>query len=661
MIKKETIDKIYDSIDIVDVIGDFVNLKKRGANYVALSPFVNEKTPSFYVNPVKGIFKCFSSGIGGDAIKFVMENEKLNYPEALRYLAKKYAIEIAEDADPEELQKQKEEQSIRESLFNVNEFAKKYFYNALHESPEGLSIALSYLKERGLSPQIISKFEIGYSPNSKRAFTDYAIENGYTAEVLIKAGLTKSNEDHSWMVDAFNGRIVFPIHNISGRVVGFSARILTNDKNTAKYLNTAETDVYNKSKILFGLHLAKKNIIQKDNCYLVEGQMDVVSMFEALLDNTVASSGTALTVDQVRQIKKFTPNITILYDGDPAGIKATDRAIEIILQEGMNVRIVHFPDGDDPDSFFKKNDLAFFTEFVTKHANDFIQYKYELHETQIKSDPIFKATYLKEITRLFAFISDSIVRSIFIKKASTLFEVAEQILISEVNKIIRSGKHISHATEATVIEQEISALDAQLAEEPNQNKQSIRIQTLQDLEKEFIRYLILFGTFSFSFDLGEKPENKEENIIELTLAEMMVFEILNDEMHFTNPLYKKIFDLISEKVQEGNVPGETFYTSNSDNEISNLATNFIMGKDPLSKNWKEKFGVFIAEEKDLVKSFVIKNLNHYKLELVNLLIEKNSEGIKSAAEFEEAEILLRTQIKLTLAKQKYTHIYKPII
>ncbi|MCC7050386.1 MAG: DNA primase, partial [Bacteroidia bacterium] len=432
IIPEETVQRIRDTLRIEEVVGDFVNLKKRGANYVAHSPFVNEKTPSFVVSPVKGIFKCFSSGIAGDAVRFVMEHEKSSYPEALRYIAKKYNIEIEEKELSEE---DKQAASEREMLLNINRFVYHFFINQLNNTDEGKAIGLTYLNHRGLTPTTITNFGIGYSPEYRRAFTDYALVNGYTIEQLEKAGLVVKSERGNY--DFFFGRIVFPFFNLSGNIIGFSARTLSSDKTIAKYKNSPETEVYIKSKTLFGLYQARKAIAAENNCFLAEGQMDVISLSQAGLENVVASSGTSLTTEQIKLIKRYTTQVTILYDGDKAGIKATLRGIDMILREGLSVKMVLFPENEDPDSFSKKVSNAELKEYITNNSVDFIRYKTKVLLSESNNDPIKKIEVIKDIVSSLALIPDAITRSVYIKECSNLLDVTEQVLINEVKYLLR--------------------------------------------------------------------------------------------------------------------------------------------------------------------------------------------------------------------------------
>jgi DNA primase len=421
MITKATVDRIMEATDIVEVIGEFVQLKKRGANFVGLSPFANERTPSFTVSPAKGIFKDFSSGKGGSAVTFLMELEKFTYPEALKWLAKKYGIEVEETVEAAE---NKEEEHRRESLMIVTGYAAKFFHESLLNTDEGKAIGLSYFKERGFTNETITKFELGYSPDQWEAFTGDAIKQGYQEEFLVESGLSVKRDNGS-LYDRYRGRVMFPIHSFTGRIIAFGGRTLKSDKNVPKYVNSPESEIYHKSNVLYGLYFAKKAIREEDNCYLVEGYADVLSVHQAGIENVVASSGTSLTVEQIRLISRFTKNITILYDGDAAGIKASLRGLDMILEEGLNVKVVLFPDGDDPDSYVRKVGTAAFKSHIEKNKKDFILYKTDMLLGEAGNDPIKKSEVIREIVESIAKIPDSIKASVFIKECSHILQLDE--------------------------------------------------------------------------------------------------------------------------------------------------------------------------------------------------------------------------------------------
>ena len=432
MIRRDTIQTIIETARIEEVIGDFVSLKKRGSNYVGLCPFHNEKTPSFSVSPSKGIYKCFGCGKAGNVVNFVMEHEHYNYPEALKYLAKRYGIEVEEEEMTPEM---KQELDERESMFAVNDFVTRHLHQNLMETDEGKSIGLSYLKERDFLEATIEKFQLGYALDKRDDYSKHAIKHGYKKEVLVKTGLTIDKND--LLIDRFRGRVIFPIHNLTGKVIGFGGRILSSEKSTAKYINSPDSDIYNKSKVLYGIYFARNAIVKQDNCYLVEGYTDVISLHQAGIENVVASSGTSLTVDQIKLIKRYTPNITILYDGDPAGIKASFRGIDLILEQGMNVKIVLFPEGEDPDSYARSHRTSEVQEFIKKQATDFIKFKTNLMMGETTGDPTGRASLIKEIVNTIAQIPDGINRAVYIKECSTELDIPEQTLMNELNKTLR--------------------------------------------------------------------------------------------------------------------------------------------------------------------------------------------------------------------------------
>src|ERR1700710_3121186 len=431
MITKPTIDRIMEAIDIVDVVGEFVQLKKRGANYVGLSPFANERTPSFTVSPAKGIFKDFSSGKGGSAVTFLMELEKFSYPEALKWLAKKYGIEVEETVEAPE---NREAENHRESLMIVSGYAAKFFHESMLETDEGQNIGLSYFKERGFSNETIAKFELGYSPDQWEAFTGQALKEGYQEEFLVESGLSVKRDNAS-LYDRYRGRVMFPIHSFTGRVIAFGGRTLKSDKNVPKYVNSPESEIYHKSNVLYGLFFAKKAIREEDNCYLVEDYADVLSVYQAGIENVVASSGTSLTVEQIRLMGRLTKNITILYDGDAAGIKASLRGLDMILEEGLNVKVVLFPDGHDPDSYVRMVGTAGFKKHIEQNKQDFILYKTNILLKEAGKDPIRRAEVIREVVESIAKIPDSIKASVFIKECSHIMQIDERALLSELNKM----------------------------------------------------------------------------------------------------------------------------------------------------------------------------------------------------------------------------------
>lgn len=627
MIPKDTIEKIFDAADIVDVIGEFVNLKKAGSNFKGLSPFINEKTPSFSVSPAKGIFKDFSSGKGGNVVSFLMEHEHFSYPEALRWLAKRYNIEIEEEKlTPEKL----EAQNTRESLYLVNQFARDYFVKQIKETQEGKAIGLSYFKERGFSQEIIKKFELGYSPETKDAFTKAALSSGYKLEYLEQVGLTKSSERGSF--DFYRGRVMFPIHNLTGRVLGFGGRTLRSDKSVAKYFNSPESEIYNKSKILYGLYFAKNAIIKEDQCYLVEGYTDVISMHQSGIENVVASSGTALTEGQIRLIKRYTPNITILYDGDAAGIKASFRGIDLILAEGMNVQVILFPEGEDPDSYSKSVSEDEFQTFLDQNKKDFIRFKTEALLSDTGNDPLKRAETIKEIVKSIAVIPDAIVRSVYCKETSQIFDIAEKTVISEVNKLLSKGNKIAYKEEEEVI-------PIQEAVKPKSPKGK---HSLAEQEKDLIRLMLNYGDIAIEIE-AEDDEGKEI-LVSMPLAQFITEELLSDELAYTNEVYQHIFEEFIDGIDNQLIVNANQFLQQPDPKLSEIVTDLTISKDSVSENWTKRHQIFPQSERDKLKDAAEQSVSIFKLRYTENSIHEKQLQLKDNNE-ENQLILLLEEIK----------------
>lgn len=614
MIDYNTIQKIIDTAEITEVVQDFVNLKKRGVNYLGLCPFHNEKTPSFTVSPAKGIYKCFGCGKGGNAVNFIMEHEHLGYPEALKYLAKKYNIEVVEkELTAEEIQQQNE----RDSLLVVSKFANTYFQEKLHHNNDGRAIGLSYFKERGFREEIIEKFELGYSLDVKDAFTTAAKEKGYKIDFLEKTGLTIVSENGQY--DRFRGRVIFPIHGLSGNVLGFGGRILKKDAKAAKYLNSPESDIYHKSRLLYGMFYAKKSITQLDKCYLVEGYTDVISMHQSGIENVVASSGTSLTVDQIRLIKRFTPNVTIIYDGDAAGIKASLRGIDLVLEQGMNVRVLLLPEGEDPDSFAKSHSATELVEFIAKNEEDFITFKTRLLFNEAKSDPVKKANLISDIVRSIAVIPEVIVRTVYIKECSDILEIDEKVLYGEINKIRRKNfdkeykRNIApDQTFKTASPAVPSFVDAVYSEAQ---------------EKEIIRLLLQYADntlYTYQEDKYDEPRS-------VTVAEYTINEILNDDLEFKNLVYKQIFQEYLAAVNSGIKLDDKHFIYHTDPEISKLAADLLSSSYTLSKIF-EKGGAHVETEEMKLKKMVPETIIAYKRKILEIAQSDAKEKLKEAQE-----------------------------
>jgi len=616
MITKPTIDRIMEATDIVEVIGEFVQLKKRGANYVGLSPFANERTPSFTVSPAKGIFKDFSSGKGGSAITFLMELEKFTYPEALKWLAKKYGIEVEETVESSE---NREADNHRESLMIVTGYAAKFFHESLLDTDEGKNIGLSYFKERGFSKDTISKFELGYSPDQWEAFTGQALKEAYQEEFLVESGLSVRRDNGS-LYDRYRGRVMFPIHSFTGRVIAFGGRTLKSDKNVPKYVNSPESEIYHKSSVLYGLYFAKKAIREEDNCYLVEGYADVISVHQAGIENVVASSGTSLTVEQIRLIGRLTKNITILYDGDAAGIKASLRGLDMILEEGLNVKVVLFPDGHDPDSYVRNVGTSAFKKYIEDTKKDFILYKTSILLKDAGNDPIKKAEVIREVVESVAKIPDSIKASVFIKECSNLLQIDERALLSELNKM-----RLAKARKDS--QQQISRpvpVDETLLEEPG-------VQEPKDdssQEKEILRLLLLYGNKMIDWD----------GIANTYIGPFMIAEL--SDVEFEHPESKAFIEIYSKEVENGVLPEEQHFIHYPDKDIVDLVVTLIATKYTLSENWYEMHRILVPDEQVNMKATILGAIFHLKKQKVGKILDRLRSELQTTESETDQEILL---------------------
>ncbi len=589
MISKQTIARILEDARIEEVIGEFVKLKKSGQNYKGMSPFTQERNPSFYVSPAKGIFKCFSSGKGGNVVNFLMEHEHFTYPEALIYLAKKYGIAVEEDSvSPEESQAESE----REALFQVTAFAQKYFTDTLFNTDAGRSIGLEYFKSRDFREDTVRKFQLGYSPEAWDALTRHALENGYNNKYLEAAGLSIRKEER--LYDRFRGRVIFPIHNISGRVMGFGGRTLLKDDHVPKYVNSPESDIYNKSQVLYGLYFAKSAIIRADNCLLVEGYTDVISLHQAGIENVVASSGTALTDEQVRLIKRYTLNVTILYDGDPAGIKASFRGIDMVLEQGMNVRIVLFPDGEDPDSFARKHRRDELEELISKGARDFIRFKTSLLLKEAAGDPIRRAALIKEIVGSISLIPDPIYRSVYVKECSDLLEVPEQTLLSSLNRMLWQ-KNKRQA------EQQAARQEADYPEEFQVRQVEPARESSEYQERDVIRMMLKYA--NHDLPVPDTDEAGTAVVHKVPVSRYISEEIRRDDISFQNPVYQKIFEEFDRAIMEGKEPDEKmFFSAEEQEEVSAAVRDLLMEPYVLSDNWLKNKVQVVREEDRLMRA-----------------------------------------------------------
>lgn len=627
MIDRATIDRILDASNIIDVIQDFVPLKKRGVNYLGLCPFHNEKTPSFTVSPTKEIFKCFGCGKSGNVVNFIMEHEHLSYPEALKYLARKYHIEIVEkELSSEEIEKQNE----RESLLVLTSYAARQFAENLFHSDEGISIGLSYFRERGFQQTTLKKFELGYSLEKRDSFSKKALEDGYKNDFLVKSGLSIQHDDH--LFDRFSGRVMFPIHSLSGQILGFGGRILKKDAKTAKYLNSPESEIYHKSRIVYGIYQARKAISQNEKCYLVEGYTDVMSLHEAGIENVVASSGTSLTQEQVRLIKRFTPNITILYDGDPAGIKASLRGIDIVLEEGMNVKIVLLPDGEDPDSYSKKLSNEEFLSYLKEKETDFIRFKTSLLLEESKNDPVLRANLIRDIVKSIAVIPESITRTIYIKDCSVRMNIPEEVLYNEVNNI-RRQKSFQDRNKYPGPED----LPAPPVQVPKTVKQE---PTTSFSEKEIIRLLLKYG----SAELERKKQSEDKDEVVITVADYIINDIISDELSFDNPLYARIFEEFRFAVEQGVFLNDKQFIKNEDPAISKLSADILSDSYQLSRIWINKQAYVETEDmklKDIVPDVVLK----FKSDKIKIRLKDIMTQLEEAAREDDQEKILMLQKK----------------
>jgi DNA primase len=632
MITKATVDRIMEAIDIVEVIGEFVQLKKRGANYVGLSPFANEKTPSFTVSPAKGIFKDFSTGKGGSAVTFLMELEKFTYPEALKWLAKKYNIEVEELLDKPE---NAEANNYRENLMVVTNYAAKFFQDAMWDTGEGKSIGLSYFKERGFTTEIIKKFELGYSPDHWEAFTGEAIKKGYQPQFLEASGLSVKR-DNGTLYDRYRGRVMFPIHGFTGRVIAFGGRTLKTDKNVPKYVNSPESEIYHKSNVLYGLFFAKKAIRDEDNCYLVEGYADVLSVHQAGIENVVASSGTSLTVEQIRLIGRFTKNITILYDGDAAGIKASLRGLDLILEEGLNVKVVSFPNGDDPDSYVRKVGSAAFKTHIDQNKKDFILYKTSILLKEAGTDPIQRANVIREIVESIAKIPDSIKASVFIRECSHQLQIDERILLTELNKMkLAKGKKDGQQQQQQrpdYYQPDEMPDEPHFFDEPVPETKKADASITQ--EREIVRLLLLYGNQIINWD----------NIANTYIGPFIIAEL--SDVEFEQADCKDFVAIYKQQLENGVLPDEKFFIHHQSKPIVDLTVDLLASKYTLSENWYNMHRIFIHEEQMSMKPTILGAIFHLKKQKVGKILDQLRLDLQNAQEPADQDIIMSQYIQM---------------
>lgn len=642
-IKRQTIDAIFETARIEEVIGDFVHLKKAGSNYKGLSPFTNEKTPSFFVSPAKQIFKCFSTGKGGNVVSFLMEQEHMTYPEALRYLAKKYGIEIEEDEvdSPEEQKALNERQNIEV----VTKFAQEFFTDSLLNTDEGRSIGLSYFKERGFSDETIEKFQLGYSPDDSQALLNAAKKGQYSIEYLEKAGLIKRSGDRQF--DFFRGRVIFPIHNLTGKPIAFGARTLKSDKKVAKYFNSPESELYYKSKVLYGIYQSRSTIVKEDNCYLVEGYTDVISLHQAGIHNVVASSGTSLTTDQVRLIKRYTTNITILYDGDPAGIKASFRGIDIILEAGLNVKVVLFPEGQDPDSYARSVNSEALKAYLEKEQNDFIVFKSRVLQKEAGDDPVKKAALVRDILESIALVQDSILRSFYIRECARLLDVEENNLVQELNKILRKKQYAS--TGQTPPPDNYIRPQAPI-------KKKEKTLSSRELEIDILMKLLQYGNQQIIIELINENDEKAEVLTHV--ADYILFEVNSDYVDFRDDGYRLLLEEFR-NIEIENTPALQHHFLNHPNEtIRSLTTDILMSPYELSSGWEAKHRIFTQMEdasQEILKDTIERTVFAYKLRNIELIIDEKQKSLDKAFRAEENyKPILKEIDKLNKAKAHFS-------
>jgi DNA primase len=635
LISKATIDTVFETARVEEVIGDFVQLKRAGSNFKGLSPFSDERSPSFMVSPVKQIWKDFSTGKGGNSVAFLMEHEHFTYPEAIRYLAKKYNIEIEET---EQTDQEKANTDVRESMYLVSEFAKSYFHDILLNAEEGKAIGLSYFKERGFTNDTIKKFSLGYSPEAWDAFTKEALGKGYKLEFLESTGLTIAREDRPF--DRFKSRVMFPIQSMSGRVLGFGGRILSNDKKSAKYLNSPESDIYHKSKVLYGIFQAKQSIAKQNNCFLVEGYTDVIQFNQSGIENVVASSGTALTPDQIRLINRLTKNITVLFDGDAAGLRASIRGIDLILEEGMNVKVCTFPDGEDPDSFAKKTSYDDLVAYLENNAKDFIQFKASLLMNEAKNDPIKKADLIRDMVFSISKIPDRIQREIYIQECSRIMDISEQVLVSTLAQLIQ--KDAVGSAKKQKQDQGQKSFEVIKNEDPQAIE---KVDVLGNVEREIIRILLLYGNRTEKFEEILMKSDGEGAIIEVSeFKELKVFQkiflsLQEDEVEFASPIFRVIYEDLINYYLQNESSGIEKYINHLQSGVPQEVTTIMMEDEKyVLHDWIGQ-NIFPKTIEETLNQGVSDTLFTLRWFLISEIIENLKNTISNEAESDNVESL----------------------
>ncbi|MGG5902542.1 DNA primase [Sphingobacterium daejeonense] len=647
MIKKETIEMVLDAARIEEVVGEFVDLKKRGTSLIGNCPFHNEKTPSFHVSVSKGIYKCFGCSAGGDSLKFVMEHEKYSYPEAIRYLANKYGIPVEEEQVSQE---QQQVQGKRESLYVLSKWAGRYFAEQLLETEQGRNIGLSYFHERGYHEETIRKFELGYSPENWTALVDSAKREGHSAEYLLEAGLAIEREDGS-LYDRFRARVIFPIHNLTGRVIGFGARTLKTDKKVPKYVNSPESDIYHKSNVLYGIHLAKRAIVDSDACYLVEGYADVISCHQAGVENVVASSGTSLTTGQIKLIRRFTRNVVILYDGDQAGIKASIRGAEMLLEEGMNVKVLLFPDGNDPDSYIQKHGPSSFRAYLEKNEEDFVFYMTRVLLGEAGHDPIKRSEVIREVVKSISLIPDEIKVSVYIQQCSSLLQIEERVLLTELNKMrLERAKNVSKSAQGPSAESNsqipddgfipaemLAAMESQgvLPPKPG-NPESSEVL----MERELVRVLLNYGREQVTW----------EGDADLPVAPYLLASL--EDITLSDQVSRKIVEEFRAHSERFEVPEARYFFSHADPLVAKMAIDCLANRYEVSPNWNDdKRKIFVPQERDQLKELVVQLIYRMKKIKVEVEMERFREEIKAEQDPANLQILLDKYQKLKEAEK----------
>ena len=647
MIDQATIDRIMDAAQIVDVVSEFVTLRRRGVNYIGLCPFHNEKTPSFSVSPAKGLCKCFSCGKGGNAVHFIMEHEQLSYYEALKWLAKKYGIEVKERELSDE---EKQAQSVRESLFLVNDFANKYFQDILHNHPDGQAIGMSYFRQRGFRDDIIRKFQLGFSTEGRDALAQEAKRRGFNTDYLVKTGLCYTRDDGQ-LRDRFWGRVMFPVHTLSGKVVAFGGRVLKTDSKVAKYVNSPESEIYHKSHELYGIYFAKQAIVKQDKCFLVEGYTDVISMHQAGVENVVASSGTSLTSGQIRMIHRFTNNITVLYDGDMAGIKASIRGIDMLLEEGMNIKVMLLPDGDDPDSFARKHNATEFQEYIAAHEVDFIRFKTNLLMSDAAGDPFKRATLIADIVKSISVIPEAIVRSEYIKECSQMLHVEEKILVAEVAKL-KKEKTPAPQGEKSTNDAQGAGITGTAESAQGENPENAEATTAQASSSNWSpdrgplypkELLIVQQLIRYGEKIIFQEKDEEGNMETMRVAEFVTADLQQDELTLTTPLFAQLLQELMQHLDDEGFTAERYFITHANPEYSKLAADLAEDKYQLSKYHSKT--QTIVNEADRLHEVVPRLLIDYKMAIVEIELKETMSQLRQPAIMGDPTLCMETMAR----------------